>query len=65
MSSGIDGNLVLALGIVVAAVGVFAWAVVSKLKRAGKLFSQGGATTRLTMLLGLLLGAGVLYVTRR
>jgi hypothetical protein len=65
MSSGIDGNLVLALGIVVAAIGVFAWAVASKLKRAGKLFSQGGAATRIYMLLGLAAGAGLLYVTRR
>jgi hypothetical protein len=65
MSPGIDGNLVLALGIVIAAVGLFAWAAASKLKRAGKLFSQGGPATRLYMLLGLAAGAGLLYVTRR
>jgi hypothetical protein len=64
MSSGIDSNLMLALGIVVAAIGVFAWAVASKLKRARQLFAQGPAT-RLYMLLGLAAGAGLLYVTRR
>jgi len=64
MGSGIDGNLVLALAIVVAAVAVFGWHLVSTTRRVGLLVSEGRVPRRY-LLLGAAAGLGLLYVTRR
>ncbi len=64
MSSVVSGDLLLAVGIVVLALGLFVWQLVSTTRRAGLLVSEGRVPRRY-LLLGVAAGIGLLYVTRR
>lgn len=64
MSSGIDTDLLLAIAIVVAALALFGWHVISTTRRVGYLISESRMPRRY-LLLGLAIGLGVIYFTRR
>ena len=64
MASWINTDLMLALAIVIVALGVFGWHLVSTTKRVGLLVSEGRVPRRY-LLLGAVAGAGIIYMTRR
>jgi len=64
MTSGINTDLLLALAIVVAALGLFGWHLFSTTRRVGLLISEG-RTPRRYLLLGLVAAGGIIYMTRR
>ena len=64
MASWINTDLMLALAIVIVALAVFGWHLVSTTKRVGLLISEG-RTPRRYLLLGLVAAGGIIYMTRR
>mgnify|MGYP003383268151 CR=1 FL=1 len=64
MSQTLDTQLLLALAIVLVAVGVFVAHLVLTTRRVGHLMSESKVPRRY-LLLGLALGLGLIYMTRR
>ncbi|MBX3580674.1 MAG: hypothetical protein KF810_02095 [Rhizobiaceae bacterium] len=64
MSSWPNGQLVLAIAIVVAALGLFLWQILVTTKRAGYLISESRVPRRY-LVLGVVIGLAIIYYTRR
>ena len=64
MTSTVNTDLLLAIVIVVAALALFLWQAISHLRRAGLLISESRVPRRY-LLLGLAIGVGIIYFTRR
>jgi len=64
MAASFNWELVLALILVVGALGLFVWQFISTARRAGLALSEG-TTPRRYILLGLAAGFGAIYLMRR
>jgi len=64
MAASFNFDLVLAVALVAAALGLFVWQIISTARRAGLDISEG-TTPRRYILLGLAAGFGAIYLMRR